>query len=198
MRITFVIPVLFFLLGCANDGSTKGYFTGGRKHAVGTSQILEQPTDSLIALLPAMKSNSLDCNADAYWQIISRGRASIPLLIESLTDTTTTNIYNHCKNGKLNVGDISYFALEEIAEFPAFLVTHKQFDLLYGDGCWTFYDYLFNNTHKKEYQKMARDFYNANEYIFTKFDKQELNRRGLNKCRNQYNITGKLKLKRKE
>lgn len=44
-----------------------------------------------------MKTDTLDCSADVYWKIIKRGKEYIPLLIEGLTDTTKTNIYNYCK-----------------------------------------------------------------------------------------------------
>ncbi|MBN8675833.1 MAG: hypothetical protein J0L56_17000 [Chitinophagales bacterium] len=145
--------------------------------------------DSLISLLSTMKSGSLNCDADIYWKIIKRGKSSILPLIESLTDTTITNVYDGCKQGKLNVGEISYFALEEIAEFPAFIVTHKQFDLFVND-CWSFYDYLFDYKNKREYQRMVRDFYNSNKYVYSKYNKHDLT-----DCRKKYKIEGKYKLK---
>jgi hypothetical protein len=100
-----------------------------------------------------------------------------------------TNIYNNCKRGKLNIGEASYFALQEIAEFPAFLVTNIQFDLI-ANGCWNFYEYLFDNRNKKDYQKMVSSFYytNTNKYVFVKYKQKELN-----KCYRLYKIEGKLK-----
>ena len=146
--------------------------------------------DSLIAMLPTMKADTFDCTADIYWKIIQRGKTSIPLLIESLTDTRMTNIYDNCKLGKLNVGEVSYFALQEIAEFPAFLVTNIQFDLV-ANNCWNFYDYFFDNKNKPEYQKMMRDFYDTyktSKYVFVKYDEKELK-----KCYKLYRIEGKLR-----
>ena len=145
--------------------------------------------DSLISQLAEMKTDTLDCSADVYWKIVKRGKESIPLLIESLTDTTITNIYDHCKKGNLNVGEVSYFALEEIAEFPAFVVTHIQFDVI-TDGCWSFYDYLYNNKNKPEYQKLVRIFYQSNIYKYDEFKKTELT-----DCHKKYGITGKYKWK---
>ena len=89
--------------------------------------------DSLISELRNMKTDTLDCSADVYWKIIKRGKEYIPLLIEGLTDTTKTNIYNYCKKGKLNTGEVCYFALEEIAEFPAYAVSYTHLTLPTSD-----------------------------------------------------------------
>ncbi len=145
--------------------------------------------DSLISQLTNMKTDTLNCSAEVYWKIIKRGKESIPLLIESLTDTTKTNIYDQCKKSNLNVGEVSYFALEEIAEFPAFVVTHIQFDVI-SEGCWSFYDYLYDNKNKPEYQKMARSFYQTNTYKYEEFKKSELT-----DCYKKYKILGKYKWK---
>jgi len=138
-----------------------------------------------------MKTDTLDCSAVAYWKIVKRGRESIPYLIESLTDTTLTNIYNRCKNGKLNVGEVSYFALQEIADFPEFVVTQIQFDFDDQNGCWNFYDYLYDNKNKPMYQKMVRTFYQTNEFVFVESSKSELTA-----CYKKYGIVGKYKWKK--
>jgi hypothetical protein len=145
--------------------------------------------DSLISQLAEMITDTLDCSADVYWKIVKRGKESVPLLIESLTDTTMTNIYDYCKKGTLNVGEVSYFALEEIAEFPAFVVTHMQFDVI-TDGCWSFYDYLYDNKNKPEYQEMVRTFYQTNTYKYEEFKKSELT-----DCYKKYKISGRYKWK---
>ncbi|MBP6720978.1 MAG: hypothetical protein KA239_01555 [Bacteroidia bacterium] len=137
-----------------------------------------------------MKAENLDCSADIYWRIIQRGQASIPLLIESLTDTTMTPVYDPCKKGNLNVGEIAYFALAELAEFPAYAVTQIQFDVIDKNGCWSFFDFLFENHNKKEYQKKVMEFYASNKFVFHSFDASELNA-----CRKKYHITGKLQWK---
>jgi hypothetical protein len=145
--------------------------------------------DSLITALCEMKAEKLDCSAEAYWKIIRQGEKMIPLLLECLTDSRPTTIYNDCKKGKLNVGEVSYFALEELAEFPAFLITQTQYDLIEND-CWNFYTYLFNDKNKSEYQQKARNFYNAyrkTNYHFTKYTNEELTA-----CRKLYKIEGKL------
>ena len=184
----FIFAILLF--GCSNDDPNKTEFTGDKKPSVDDLGDFTKSKDSLISLLPKMKAESLDCNADIYWQIISRGQSSIPLLIESLTDTTITNVYDHCKKGRLNVAEVSYFALEELAEFPTFLVTQIQYDVYDENGCWSFFDDFFDNRTKKSYQKKVMEFYNYNNYVFVKFNYEELN-----ECRKKYNIYGKLKLK---
>ena len=83
---------------------------------------------SLVDSLQFIKSDTFNCNADIYWKIVSQGKKAIPLLIDKLTDTTQTNIKYHCKKTNLNVGEVAQFALTEIANFPAFLVTKMQFD----------------------------------------------------------------------
>ena len=186
----FIVIIAILLFGCSDNGPIKTEFTNIKKLTVDDHRDFTKSKDSLISLLPKMKAESLDCNADIYWRIICRGQSSIPLLIESLTDTTSTNVYNHCKNGKLNVAEVSYFALEELAEFPAFLVTQIQYDVYDENGCWSFFDDFFDNSTKKSYQKKIMEFYNSNNYVFVKFNNEELNA-----CRKKYKIYGKLKLK---
>lgn len=186
MKHIFIFSVILFelLTSCINNDL---YNSGDLPEANANPN---KQKDSLIALLPTMKADTFDCTADIYWKIIQRGETSIPSLIESLTDTRMTNIYDNCKHGKLTVGEVSYFALQEITEFPAFLVTHIQFDLVVNN-CWNFYDYFFDNKNKQEYQKMVRDFYNTHKnkkYVFVRYDEQKLN-----KCQRLYKIEGKLK-----
>lgn len=145
--------------------------------------------DTLISQLSEMKATKLDCSADVYWKIVKRGKESIPVLIESLTDTTMTSIYDNCKKSNLNIGEVSYFALQEIAEFPTFIVTQIQFDVFSG-GCWSFYDYLYDNKNKPKYQKMVQAFYQTNKYRYEEFKKSEQT-----DCYKKYKIMGKYKLK---
>lgn len=196
------ITIIFFLttlfLSCNSfSEEQKTTVQNGNENSIRdlkpNSNIGEYPVskDSLISQLPEMKTDTLDCSADVYWKIIKRGKESIIPLIESLTDTTMTNIYDHCKKGNLNVGEVSYFALKELAEFPAFVVTHIQFDVLDVNGCWSFFDYLFDNKNKPEYQKMVRIFYQTNTYKFEEFKKSELK-----ECYKNYKILGNYKWKK--
>lgn len=149
--------------------------------------------DSLIATLANMKTDTLDCSAEAYWKIISKGKAMIPSLIEHLTDTTPTNIYHGCKNDKLNIGELSNFALEQIIDFPTYTVTEIQFDtVILKDGwhCWSFYDYLFkSNKNRKYYQDKVKAYYTNN--VFDETYEYHTIPDSLNtNCRKKYNITG--------
>jgi hypothetical protein len=83
----------------------------------GQSSVIKSMVDSLQYL----KVDTLDCNASLYWRIVAKGDKAIPFLIDKLNDTTPTKISNSCKATKLNVGEVSYFALQQIAFFPALL-----------------------------------------------------------------------------
>lgn len=196
LKITYLISSLTFLLSCNSsiEKSTDSFANKQSDNIIFNRTAIDmilypKSTDSLISKLDNMSSKTLDSSAVTFWMIIKRGQASIPLLIESLTDTTETNIYDNCKKSKLNVGEVSYFALNEIAEFPAFLVTHMQFDVYDNEGCWSFYDYLYNNNYKPTYQAMVRTFYRTNKFKFIEFQKSELT-----DCYKKYKILGKYKL----
>lgn len=148
--------------------------------------------DPLIAKLAKMETDTLDCSADVYWEIIGKGRAYIPKLIESLIDTTSTNIYHGCKSGKLNIGELSYFALEEIGDFPAFVVTNVQFDVISlnegGYSCWSFYDYLFDDKNKAEYKAKVKSFYKEARFEYIEYQDSIIT-----DCMKKYSIKGKYK-----
>lgn len=192
-RIIMVRILIFTLLSlplywsCKNTSSTNTNVVDSTHINVPFADKNPESQDSLITLLQTMPVNSLNCNATAYWQIIKRGKASIPLLINNLTNTRMTNIYDSCKQDRLNVGKLCCFALQEIVSFPAFAVTQIQFDVI-DNGCWNFYDYLFNNNNKREYQQVVLNFYKNNHFVFTRFGKEDLD-----DCHQQYQITGKYK-----
>ena len=152
-------------------------------------QELFRQKDSLATLLRKMSAERLDSNASAYWHIIQQGERMIPVLLACLTDTSPTSIYDDCKKGKLNVGEVSYFALEELAEFPTYLITQTQYDL-FENGCWDFYTYLYNDKNKGEYQKKATDFYTT--YRKTNFQFQKYTAKELTASRKLYKIEGRL------
>ena len=121
--------------------------------------------------LKFMKADSLNCNAKLFWEIVSKGKQAIPYLIERLDDSTLTNQSFHCKDSKLTVGDICYFAIDNIIELPEFYVFHIQFDVIDGD-CWPFYYYLFDNKSKTEIKKSVQKWYSRNKrkYKWEKFN----------------------------
>ena len=137
-----------------------------------------------------MKADTFNCDADLYWRIIAKGKETVPFLIEKLTDTTPTNIKFHCKSTKLNVGEVADFVLKEIAEFPAFLVTKIQFDIIV-QGCWSFYDFLFINENKVYYQKCMRDWYNKKN---RKYKARRISEEYATDCHKQFKIATYYKL----
>lgn len=140
---------------------------------------------SMVDSLQYMKADTLDCTATLYWRIISEGEKAIPFLIDKLNDTTQTNISHSCKTTKLNVGEVAYFALQQIAFFPAFAITHAQFDVIYRNGCWSFFDYLFNNANKKDYQDLVRHWYGTNKL---KFKVQKISKKRQTVCQKKFHI----------
>lgn len=152
-------------------------------------------TENPLFELTQLKTDDLDCSADAYWKLVSKGKESITALMEGLTDTTPTTIYHPCKEARLTVGDLCYLALEEIADFPAYAVTHIQFCTVEiredGTTCPSYYDYIFENGNKADYQKKAKEFYEKATYRFENYSKSELT-----DCRKTHGITGKYKLKK--
>lgn len=187
-----LISSLFFLVaiaGCKNGSRTDSGQIPLQSEIPLIQQELFRQRDSVAALLRGMTAEKLDSSARAYWKIIQQGERMIPILLDCLTDTRPTSVSDDCKKGKLNVGEVSYFALEELAEFPIYLITQTQYDLV-ENGCPNFYTYLFNDNNKSDYQKKAIDFYMAfrkTNYQFSKYTANELT-----VCRKLYKIDGRL------
>ena len=139
----------------------------------------------MVDSLQYLKADTLDCSATLYWKIISKGEKVIPFLIDNLNDTTQTNVSHSCKATKLNVREVAYFALQQIAFFPAFVITHIQFDVIYGNGCWSFFDYIFNNENKKNYQHLVRQWYETNK---TKFKVEKISKKRQTTCQKKFHI----------
>jgi hypothetical protein len=144
---------------------------------------------SMVDSLQYLKTDTLDSSADLYWRIIAQGEKAIPFLIDKLTDTTATDVKFHCKQNRLNVGEVAQFALTEIASFPAFLVTKMQFDVVVidktGEGCWSFYDFFFINSNKHHYQQCVREWYNKEK---PKYKAEKILRSAQTECQKKYGI----------
>ena len=144
---------------------------------------------SMVDSLRYLTTNTLDCSAGLYWRIIAQGDKAIPFLIDKLTDTTPTMVKYHCKKTSLNVGEVAYFALDEIAYFPTFLVTKMQFDLITidetGQECWSFYDFFFINANKLRYQRSVWEWYNKEQ---PRYKAKKIPAKEQTKCQKQYGI----------
>ncbi|GAA4344018.1 hypothetical protein [Flaviaesturariibacter amylovorans] len=119
---------------------------------------------TLVDELARMQTDTIDCSARPFWQLVAGGRAAIPVLIGALTDARPTRVRHPCKKVPLNVGELAHFALIEIGEFPAFVVTGIQFDVVVidektGASCWSFYDFLFDDASKPRYQESVRSWW---------------------------------------
>ena len=145
-----------------------------------------QPSNikTMVNSLRFMKADTLDCNADLYWKIIAQGNKAIPFLIDKLNDTSETNISFHCKRTKLNLAELAFLALDEIAFFPTFEITHLQFDVIHND-CWSFYDYFYNNKNKSDYKRMVKAWYSNNK---TKLKSTVIPKKQLTDCQKKYKI----------
>jgi hypothetical protein len=190
-----LILYLFFIAviaGCKNGGRTDSGQIPLQSEIPPIQQELFRQRDSVAALLRGMTAEKLDSSARAYWMIIQQGERMIPILLACLTETSPTSVSDDCKKGKLNVGDVSYYALEELAEFPTYLITQTQYDL-FVNGCSGFHSYLFNDKNKPEYQKKATDFYRT--YRKTNFQFSKYTAKELTICRKLYKIEGRLKWK---
>jgi hypothetical protein len=140
---------------------------------------------SMVDSLRYLKADTLDCSANLYWRIVAKGEKAIPSLIDKLADTTPTNVSQKCKATKLNVGEVAYFTLEQIAFFPTFEITHIQFDLVDINGCWNFFDYFFDNANKTHYQSLVRQWYDKNKI---KFKPSKISRKNQTKCQKLFGI----------
>lgn len=211
-NIVLLAGMLILLLGCqnrnANTFEQEGKVDSGTylpkpawvKMESGTQEEvapieMSLTDDPLISLFREMKTDTLDCTAVPFWKVVKLGESYIPKLLDGLTDTSMTPIYDGCKGGKLQVGELCYYALDLIAEFPAFLVTGIQFDIgeeINGWDCWNFFtDYLFTDQGKADFQEKAKDFYlkNKEKYAFKRNENH-----AFQDCFRKFGIKGKLVL----
>jgi hypothetical protein len=190
MKKWIICLFLVAIAGCKHRGRTDSGQIPIQSEIPSFQQELFRQRDSVAALLRGMTAEKLDSSARAYWAIIQQGERMIPILLACLTETSPTSVHSECKKGKLNVGEVSYFALEELADFPTYLVTNTQYDLIVN-GCPNFYTNLFNDEYKPEYQKKATDFYRT--YRKTNLQFSNYTAKELTVCRKLYKIEGRLK-----
>jgi len=63
---------------------------------------------------------------EAYQKIVKLGPSAIPFLVDRLTDTTTVDITNACKQTRLRRGDLAFFLINDIEQIPYHTVTKSQ------------------------------------------------------------------------
>lgn len=154
----------------------------------GQNNSIKAMIDSL-SYTPFLYSNTLDCKADLYWRIVAKGKEALPYLIENLSNTEPTNIKFHCKKKRLNAGEVSYFAINEIGYFPLMLTTNMQFDVFRldttGQSCWSFYDFFFYDPNKVIYQEKIRKWYQDKQ---PKYSAKKIENKDLTECQKKYGI----------
>jgi hypothetical protein len=120
-------------------------------------------TKQLVDSINLINADSIDCNTAIYWRIVAKGKEAIPFLFDKLMDSAITNVQHPCKMKTLTAGDIAFLALNQIADFPAFVVLKIQFDVFShnekGKLCWSLYDFVFTNASKKYIQQHYKDWW---------------------------------------
>lgn len=130
------------------------------------------------------KNDSAFGYSSIFWRIVQQKKLAIPYLIDKLNDTAITLVTYECKKSNLNVGDIAYFALDQIGDFPASTVMQSQFDV-YSGNCWSFYYWLFDNYNKPECKKKVSEFYSTSQFKWVVIPEKERS-----KAQKKYHITG--------
>jgi hypothetical protein len=104
------------------------------------------------------------CGSKIFWKVVQQKDTIIPFLIDGLTDTTTTEAYVPNFGGQYAVGDIAYFALNEIInEVPTFELLGVAFDSQ-GCGFCSYWNYLRNDiANRKRFQNRVRNWYKTNK-----------------------------------
>lgn len=147
--------------------------------------------DSLIIYLEFLNQDGLTKDSSVYWELVKIGEPAIPILIENLTNSSRTQCTSICrKDGPLTVGDVSYNALNEIAEFPAAAVTGYQFCTFDENGCSVFYEYLYDEENKQDLKSKCKEFYKRATFETAALDSSEMT-----PIRKNYKLTEKLTLK---
>lgn len=193
MKLTLFSILFIALFSCTNNLQiTNLESSSSPGSTIQKSNILSSHLniDSLILELEFLDQDGYTKDSSAYWEIVQIGEPAIPYLIQNITNRTRTNCTSICReDGTLTIGDISYAALNSIAEFPPFLVTGIQFCVIDTNGCGSFTEYLYNDENKKQLQAKCQDFYNRVTFKWVKMDSIEIT-----SGHQAYGLTEKLKL----
>jgi hypothetical protein len=150
-------------------------------------------TTTLVDSLQFLESDTLDCSADIFWRIVAQRDNAVPFLIEKLTDLSPTRIKDPCKATPLNVSEVAYYALRQIADFPLYLVAEMQFDSFDGNGCTGFHRwYFFSDSlaHKQEFKDKVKNWWSKNRL---KYKWVEIPKERLTPCQKVAGIHGRYK-----
>lgn len=192
MKLTIIL-LIAILLSCQEEEKRSSYGPANIDLITNDTNTIKntfrKSKDPLISRFPEIKTREIDSNSTVYWQMVKKGKAAIPALIDGLTDTTETNIYDKCKKGNLNIGELCFYTLIQIADFPPAAVTDMQFCTFDPNGCSGFDSYLLDNSMKPKFQEKVKTFYAENYYHFDTFKDTELNA-----SQKKYGIRGRYNL----
>jgi hypothetical protein len=108
--------------------------------------------------------NSPGCGDKIFWRVVQQKQAIIPLLIDKLSDPTTTSAVVPNFGGQWTVGDIAYSALQEIIQgIPTFELLGVKFDQV-GCGYCFYWDHLRKSRQNRiRFKAAVRSWYNRNK-----------------------------------
>lgn len=115
----------------------------------------------LVADMPYSCESADGCGDNIFWRVVQQKQAIIPLLINKLSDTTTTSAVVPNFGGQWTVGDIAYSALKEIIQdIPTFELLGVKFDQA-GCGYCSYWDHLRKSRQNRiRFQAAVRSWYN--------------------------------------
>jgi len=110
------------------------------------------------------KPYDVGCGSEIFWKVVQQKETVIPLLINKLADSTTTEAYVPNFGGQYTVGDIAYCALEEIIHgIPTFKLLGVKFDT-HGCGYCAYWNHLRRDIkNRKKFQAAVRSWYEKNK-----------------------------------
>lgn len=117
--------------------------------------------------------NSIGCGDKLFWDIVMEKEYAIPLLLESLTDTTKTTAQVPLLPYRYTVADIAFQALQEIIDgIPIFELLDVEFDKN-GCGYCSYWQHLSKYNNREEFKKNIKSWYsnNKNNLIWVNDDK---------------------------
>lgn len=104
------------------------------------------------------------CGSKIFWKVVQQKDKIIPVLIDNLSDTTSSEAYVPNFGGKYAVADIAYLAMEEIIEgIPLFELLGVRFDAQDCGFCSYWKHVRADIKNRKRFQKAVRNWYRENK-----------------------------------
>jgi len=108
--------------------------------------------------------DAVGCGDKTFWRVVQQKQNIVPVLIDMLADTTTTEATVPNFGGQWTVGDIAYAGLQEIIHgIPTFDLLGVKFD---SEGCGfcAYWNHLRTDIrNRKKFQTSVRNWYAKNK-----------------------------------